>query len=176
MNYQTQTINRLKEFFRTQKLTALATQEPGHPYLSLMAFAMTDDLNALIIATKRETRKYSNMVKEPGVAFLIDNRSDEPSCPGGGVTLSNMKTDSLSSETYDHSKSDQFQNTLAVTGIGQALEVEEIEKEPLIALFVGKHPELETFVRSRECTLVKIKIDKFIIISQFQEAEELDMR
>ena len=76
MSSQTQTINRLKDFFRTQKLTALATQEPGHPYLSLMAFAMTDDLNSLIIATKRETRKYSNMVKEPGVAFLIDNRSE----------------------------------------------------------------------------------------------------
>ena len=45
-----------------------------------------------------------------------------------------------------------------------------------MALFLGKHPELETFVRSRECALVKIKIDKFIIISQFQEAEELDMR
>jgi nitroimidazol reductase NimA-like FMN-containing flavoprotein (pyridoxamine 5'-phosphate oxidase superfamily) len=147
MSSQTQQINRLRDFFRTQKLTALATQEPGHPYLSLMAFAMTDDLNSLIIATKRETRKYSNMVKEPGVAFLIDNRSNE---------------------------SDQFQNTLAVTGIGKALEVEEIEKESLITLFVRKHPELESFVRSRECTLVKIKIEKFIIISQFQEAEELD--
>jgi nitroimidazol reductase NimA-like FMN-containing flavoprotein (pyridoxamine 5'-phosphate oxidase superfamily) len=148
LSSETQTINRLKDFFQTQKLTALATQEPGHPYLSLMAFALTDDLSSLIIATKRETRKYSNMVKTPGVSFLIDNRSNER---------------------------DQFQNTLAVTGIGKAMEIEEIEKEPLIALFVAKHPELENFVKSRECVLVKIKIDKFIIISQFQEAEELDM-
>lgn len=149
MNSQTQTINRLKEFFQTQKLTALATQEPGHPYLSLMAFVMTDDLKFMIIATKRETRKYSNMIEAPGVAFLIDNRSDESS---------------------------QFQNTLAVTGIGQARQVETIEKESLKALFMERHPELETFVSSPECALVKIKIDKFIIISQFQEAEELDMR
>lgn len=147
MRSKTQTLKRLNDFFQTQKLTALATQEPGHPYLSLMAFALTDDLNVLIIATKRETRKYSNMVKTPGVAFLIDNRSNEK---------------------------DHFQNTLAVTGIGQAMEIEEIEKEFLSALFVKKHPELETFVRSRDCALVKIKIEKFIIISQFQEAEELD--
>ena len=176
MKSQIEILKGLKELFRTQKLTALATQESGHPYLSLMAFAVTDDLKSLIIATKRETRKYSNMVKAPGVAFLIDNRSNEPSCPGGGGTPSNMKTDSLSSETYDHPERDHFQNTLAITGIGQALEVEEIEKETLTGLFLEKHPELETFVKSRECALVKIKIEKFIIISQFQEAEELDMR
>lgn len=148
MRSKTQTINRLKNFFQTQKLTVLATQEPGHPYLSLMAFAISEDLNSLIIATKRETRKYSNMVKTPGVSFLIDNRSNER---------------------------DQFQNTLAVTGIGQAMDIEEVEQESFIALFLAKHPELEHFVRSRECALVKIKIGRFIIISQFQEAEELDM-
>ncbi len=60
LNPRTQTINRLREFFQTQKLTALATQT-GHPYLSLMAFALTDDLNYLIVATKRETRKYSKV-------------------------------------------------------------------------------------------------------------------
>jgi nitroimidazol reductase NimA-like FMN-containing flavoprotein (pyridoxamine 5'-phosphate oxidase superfamily) len=148
LNPETQTLNRLREFFQGQKLTALATQEPGHPYLSLMAFALTDDLNYLIIATKRETRKYSNMVKTPGVAFLIDNRSDERN---------------------------DFQNTLAVTGIGTAKETEEPEKESLMALFLGKHPELETFVRSQESALLKITIEKFVIISQFQEVEELKM-
>jgi hypothetical protein len=113
-----------------------------------MAFAMADNLNSLIIVTKRETRKYFNMVKTSGVAFLIDNRSDE-----GG----------------------QFENILAVTGIGRATEIEGTEKEPFAALFVAKHPELENFVKSRESALVKIKIDKFIIISQFQEVEELDL-
>lgn len=148
MDSKTTRINRLKEFFQTQKLTVLATQEPGHPYLSLMAFTLTDDLNYLIIVTKRATRKYSNMIKTPGVAFLIDNRANERN---------------------------DFQNTLAVTGIGKVEEPQEFEKESLTALFLEKHPGLETFVRSRECTLVKIKIDKFIIISQFQEAEEIQM-
>ncbi len=148
LNPETQSLDRLREFFQTQKLTALATQEPGHPYLSLMAFALTDDLNYLIVATKRETRKYSNMVKTPGVAFLIDNRSE---------------------------KRNNFQSTLAVTGIGTAKETEEPEKESLMALFLGKHPELETFVRSQESALLKITIEKFVIISQFQEVEELQM-
>ncbi len=148
MIQENQTKNRLKEFFQTQKLAALATQEPGHPYLSLMAFAITDDLNYLIIITKQETRKYSNMVKAPGVAFLIDNRSNERN---------------------------DFQNTLAVTGIGTAIETVEPEKKTLKALFLEKHPELETFVGSQGCALLKIKIEKLVIISQFQEVEELQM-
>ena len=147
MNSRTQTINQLRDFFRTQKVTALATQEPGHPYLSLMAFAMTDDLNYLIIATQKETRKYFNMIKNSGVAFLIDNRSNDR---------------------------DQFLKTLAVTGIGQARAIEENEKESLTTFFLDKHPELETFVHSQDCTLVKIQINKLIIVRQFQEIEELD--
>ena len=88
------------------------------------------------------------MVKTPGVAFLIDNRSEE---------------------------GNDFQNTLSVTGIGTAKETEEPEKESLMTLFLEKHPELETFVRSQESALLKITIEKFVIISQFQEVEELQM-
>lgn len=148
MDSRTKKINQLKELFKTQKLTALATQEPNHPYLSLMAYAWTDDLNHMIIATKRGTRKYSNIIETPGVAFLIDNRS-------------NQKTN--------------FQETLAVTGIGKAKETKGQEKESLTTLFLGNHPELAAFVNSPECALIKIRIDQYIIISQFEEAEELDM-
>jgi heme iron utilization protein len=140
--------SRLKEFFQTQKLTALATQEPGHPYLSLMAFVITDDLNSMIIVTKKDTRKYFNMVNTPGVAFMIDNRSEEEI---------------------------DFQNTLSVTGIGNAMETKGTEKESLMTLFVEKHPGLEPFVRSEGCALLKIKIEKFFIVSRFQEVDELQL-
>ncbi|MGA3086296.1 MAG: pyridoxamine 5'-phosphate oxidase family protein [Thermodesulfobacteriota bacterium] len=148
MDSRTEKINRLKEFFQTQKLTVLATQEPDHPYLSLMAYILTDDLKYLIAATKRGTRKYSNIIKTPGVAFLVDNRTNR-----GG----------------------EFQNTLAVTGIGTAEETKGPEKESLITQFLETHPELNAFVRSPECALIKIKIEKYVIIRHFQEAEEFEM-
>lgn len=148
MNPKLANINRLKEFFKTQKLTALATQEPDHPYLSLMAHILTDDLKYLVVATKKGTRKYSNIIKNPGVAFLVDNRT-------------NQKSD--------------FQNTLAVTGIGTAEETGGPEKEAFIDRFLETHPELEAFIRLPECAIIKVKIDKYIIISQFQETEELEM-
>ena len=148
VNPKSATKNRLKEFFQTQRLTVLATQEPDHPYLSLMAYILTDDLKYLIAATKRGTRKYSNITKTPGVAFLVDNRMNQGS---------------------------DFQNTLAVTGIGTAEESKGPEKESLIVQFLETHPELDTFVRSPDCAIIKIKIDKYIIVSQFQETEELEM-
>ena len=141
-------INRLKQLFESQKLTVLATQEPDHPYLSLMAFAFTDDLGSLIVATRRETRKYSNLMNRPGVSVLIDNRSNQENV---------------------------FQNTLAVTGIGQAEEIEGEEKGLLKELFLQSHPELEAFVQSPECALIKITMDCYYIISQFQEVETLKM-
>jgi nitroimidazol reductase NimA-like FMN-containing flavoprotein (pyridoxamine 5'-phosphate oxidase superfamily) len=148
LDFKTEKINRLKDFFLTQRLTVLATQEPDHPYLSLMAYVLTDDLKYLIAATKRGTRKYSNIIKTPGVAFLVDNRMNQVG---------------------------DFQKTLAITGIGTAEETEEPEKETLIVQFLETHPELDAFVRSPDCAIFKIKIDKYIIISRFQETEELDM-
>lgn len=148
MNTKREKINQLKEFFKTQKLAALATQEQDHPYLSLMAFALTDDLNYMIIATKRGTRKYSNMIKVPGVAFLIDNRL-------------NQRQD--------------FQDTLAVTGIGRAEDTQGAERESFLELFLRHQPELETFVKSPECALIKISISQYYIISRFQEVDELEM-
>lgn len=148
MNPKTEVVNQLKAFLETQKLTALATQEPGHPYLSLMAFIFSDDLKYLIVATKKGTRKYSNMVNSSGVAFLIDNRRIE------GV---------------------DFQNTLAVTGIGRAIESLNFEKEAFLKQFLIRHPDLASFLRSPECALMKIEVSKYYMVSQFQEVEELDM-
>jgi len=148
LHSRTVIINQLKELFKAQKLATLATQEEANPYLSLMAFAFTEDLNYLIVATKRGTRKYSNMIKIPGVAFLIDNRLNQEN---------------------------DFQNTLAVTGIGRVEEIKDSERERLLDLFLSNQPELEAFVKSFECALMKIKINKYVIVSRFQEVEELEM-
>jgi nitroimidazol reductase NimA-like FMN-containing flavoprotein (pyridoxamine 5'-phosphate oxidase superfamily) len=139
------TFPHLNTLFQNQKLLALATQEPGNPYLSLMAFAMTEDLRSLIVATQKGTRKYNNMVNSPGVSFLIDNRSSER---------------------------DLFRQTMAVTGLGRAMEIEERDKEALMTLYLKKNPELEAFVRSPECALFKLVIDDLVVIDHFREAEE----
>jgi hypothetical protein len=139
-------IERLKTFFSTQKTAVLATQEMEGPYLSLMALAWTEDLSHIIIATRKGTRKYSNIMKSPQVALLIDNRSIQ---------------------------GEDFQNTMAVTALGKVMKPASSEIDFLTSLFLGRHPDLESFVRFPECVLLKVQIKKYIIISHFEEAEEL---
>jgi nitroimidazol reductase NimA-like FMN-containing flavoprotein (pyridoxamine 5'-phosphate oxidase superfamily) len=145
---QASTIDQLKAMFETQKLAVLATQEETGPYLSLMAFAFNDDLSYLLVATKRSTRKYSNMQQKQGVSLLIDNRVNQEKL---------------------------FQETLAVTCIGRAESVEDSQKNSLQKLFLRRHPELSSLVQSPECVLVKITIDCYYILRQFDQMEELKM-
>ncbi|MEW6184479.1 MAG: pyridoxamine 5'-phosphate oxidase family protein [Thermodesulfobacteriota bacterium] len=141
-------IERLKTIFSTQKLAVLATQEIEGPYLSLMALAWTEDLSHIMIATRKGTRKYSNIMKSPQVALLIDNRSV---------------------------RGEDFQNTMAVTALGEVMKPALSETDFLTSIFLGRHPDLELFVRSPECVVLKVQIKKYIIISRFEEAEELLM-
>jgi heme iron utilization protein len=146
---QASKIDQLKAMFETQKLAVLATQEETGPYLSLMAFAFNDDLSCLLVATKRGTRKYSNMLRKQGVSLLIDNRSNQEKL---------------------------FQETLAVTCIGRAESVKDSQKSSFQKLFLRRHPQLASLVQSPDCALMKITIDCYYILRQFDQMEELKMQ
>ena len=143
-----ETIDRIKDIFKTQKFAALATQEQTHPYLSLMAYAFSDDLRYLLVATSRGTRKYSNMIKTPGVSFLIDNRT---------------------------TRENDLIKISAVTGIGMAEEIEGAERGNSIKKLLEVHPDLVDFAALSSTALIKIKVIRYIIISRFEKAEELKM-
>ncbi len=138
----------MQELFRDQKLAVLATQEPGQPYLSLMAFAATEDLTSLIVATYRETRKYRNIMNAPRVSLLVDSRTNQ---------------------------AEDFSEALAVTILGEAREVEQEEKPQFLELFLGRHPQLRDFATSPECALLKVKVSKYYLVRRFQEVLELSM-
>ena len=72
------TLALVQGLLETQRSAALATQERGQPYISLMAFAATPDLKTIVMATDRYTRKYANLMVEPRVALLVDNRGNVP--------------------------------------------------------------------------------------------------
>jgi heme iron utilization protein len=141
-------IDALKELFKSQKVAVLATQEEEVPYLSLMAFAFTEDLACLLVATKQTTRKYHNMKQRPGVSLLIDNRAG---------------------------KGDLFQDTLVVTCVGQAEPAEDIRREFYQDLFLNRHPELTSLVQSPDCLMMKITIDYYYILKRFEQMEVLKM-
>ena len=56
----------------------LCTQGQGQPYGSLVAYAMTPDLETAVCATQRATRKYRLLSECAHVTLVIGNRSALP--------------------------------------------------------------------------------------------------
>ncbi|MBN1843696.1 MAG: pyridoxamine 5'-phosphate oxidase family protein [Deltaproteobacteria bacterium] len=138
----------LTELFAVQNLAIVATVREQQPFTNLVAFAATNDLKHLVFATRRETRKFANLSKNPSVAMTIDNRR-------------NITKD--------------FSEATAVMAIGTAEEVTGPEKETLLAIYVAKHPGLKTFVSAPSCALIRIDVAKYDIVKQFQSVVELQM-
>jgi nitroimidazol reductase NimA-like FMN-containing flavoprotein (pyridoxamine 5'-phosphate oxidase superfamily) len=139
----------LREFFASQRSAVLATTEKGQPYLSLMAFAATGDLRHLLIATYRATRKYRNIGADPRVALLVDNRANQPS---------------------------DTEQAMAVTALGRAQEAAASEKDRFLGIFLAKHPHLHQFVSSPACALIRVDVERYFLVSNFQEVREVRPR
>ena len=139
----------LKDLFSSQRLAVLATQSRGRPYGNLVAFMATDDLKHLLFATTRATRKFVNISKNPKVAMVVDNRSNEES---------------------------DFHQAAAVTATGVVKEVVGPEKEVFQKLYLSKHPYLKDFVSSPTCALLKVEVETYTIVNRFQNVMELHLK
>jgi len=143
-------VHQLKETIRgildSQKLSVLATQGDGSPYGSLVFFAATADLKTLLFATTRETRKYANLLSHPGVAMVIDTRTNQ---------------------TAD------FSDATAVTVLGKFEEVASHERQEFLNIYLEKHPYLREFVESPTTALLLVKAKTYIMVSRFQNVQEL---
>ncbi len=136
----------LKELFEAQKFAVLATHCSGSPYGNLVAFASSEDISSLSFVTSRYTRKYENISANGRVAIVIDSRSNQLR---------------------------DFSDAMAVTALGRALEIEEPGKSDLLRCYLEKHPNLEEFATSPSCALFSVDVEKYIIVSRFQDVTEL---
>ena len=139
-------LQQLRELLASQLFCVLATQDNGQPYGNLVAFVATDDLGELVFATGRSTRKYGNMTADPRVAMMVDSRSNRHS------------------DTRD---------AVVATALGRVAEAEGDDRDSLLALYLAKHPHLEEFVSSPDCALLRVKIDRYYLVSHFQNVVEL---
>ena len=129
-----------------QPYGVLCTQGQGQPYGSLVAYAMTPDLEAAVFATQMATRKYRLLSECAHVALVVDNRS---ALPG------------------------QFMEVEAVTATGLAREVAAgPEFDQWSRLLTDRHPYLNTFVRSASCGLFRIDIVRYFHVTRFQEVRQ----
>lgn len=135
----------LSRLLETQKYAVLATDNHGQPYTSLMAFSVTEDLKSFILMTERGRLKYENLMANPRVAIMIDNRE-------------NLGSD--------------LEEAMAVTAQGLAEEVGGDARDEWRALCLMRHPALQAFADSPGCALIRIKVGSYVIVRRFQEVIE----
>ena len=145
MNDKSGLFRDLQELMTSQKLAVLSTEEQGQPYSNLIAFVSSEDLTFILFATTRSTRKYTNLRNEPRVSILIDNRRNE---------------------VID------FSEARAVTVLGKALELEGRERGQYENLYLSGHPHLLDFVSSPTCALFRVAVERYILVSRFQEVKD----
>lgn len=131
----------LRSLLTSQKLAVLATSADDQPYCSLMAFAVSDDLKHLIVATKRQTRKFRNMQKHPRVSLLIDNRRNQ---------------------------TDDFQQAVAVTVLATAAEATGAARDQYLGLYLFKHPYMRSFCQDPDCALLILTVQRYLMVSSFR--------
>lgn len=90
-----------------------------------------------------------NIQEGPQVSLLIDNRSNQVS---------------------------DFRNALAVTVIGEAKEATGQKREEFLELYLGKHPYLRDFALSPTCALIVVEVERYLIVSHFQNVLVLIMK
>ena len=126
-----------------QRLAILATVAETSPYCNLVSFTPSDDLGTILFSTPRSTSKYANMLRNPNVSLLVDDRMRN----GFGFT-----------------------SGMVVTAMGAVELPGPQEEDALKARHVARHADLKDFVYSPECALVQVRVARYILVSSLREA------
>lgn len=61
----------VKDLLKNEKLCTLATCVENNPYVSLMNFTYVEEENKVILSTRRNSKKYENIIKNKNVSLLL---------------------------------------------------------------------------------------------------------
>ncbi len=139
-------LDTIRRLFDSQDLSILSTQKNGQPYANIVAVTVTPDLKQIIFLTPCTTRKYDNLVASPRVAMLINNSQN---------------------------RAEDITNAICVTATGEAFPVTDEEKKPLLSLYLSRHPHMKTFARAPTTAVIRMAVNKYIMVSQFQNVVEI---
>lgn len=131
-----------------QNLGVLATVGEEYPYTSLVGFAAAPDFKSLLFATMRGTRKYTYLEKHPKVTILIHSAANTPN---------------------------DFKDAASVTVLGTTRDTQGADKKKMEKIFLKKFPFLASFLSDPSCALVRVDIEKFIVVTRFQEVREIEV-
>ena len=138
----------IQRLLRTQYFAVLTTSGEMFPYATLVGFAATEDLKHILFATMRNTRKHRNIELCNRVSLLIDNRTN---------------------------RVEDLKHAQALTVLGTAGEARAESKRRFTSIYLERHPHLTDFVNDPNTSLINVEVQKYILVSRFQEVSELEI-
>jgi len=148
MNLNPEVKSRIDRVLNSQKIAVLGTSKDGEPYSCLVGFAITDDLSELVFATMRERLKYKQMQANPRVTLMIDDRDVQNS---------------------------DFNDTTSLTVVGSAEDVKGNDRGRYASLLLKQHPVLSEFVSAPDCAVMRVKVDKIYVVSEFESVVKVGL-
>jgi general stress protein 26 len=122
---------------QSNRFAVLATEGEGQPHASLIAITPIESYRQLIFATYRNTRKFRNLALNGKVAVLFEIKNTD--------------------ETG-------LKNSFVITAFGNAEETMIEENDSRLNNHLKRHPDLESFLRSKDCALVLVTVEAYQIV------------
>jgi nitroimidazol reductase NimA-like FMN-containing flavoprotein (pyridoxamine 5'-phosphate oxidase superfamily) len=136
----------IRRLIEEEPFAVLCTQGGGQPYGSIVAFAFSPDLETLVFATPRATRKFRLLSECDRVALVVDNRDKFPGdlMKVGAVTITGRAQWVRPGARFDH----------------------------WAQLLVARHPYLKPFVESPSTALFRVDVVRCLHVTRFQEVRQ----
>eukprot|EP01038_Epipyxis_sp_PR26KG_P011010 gene11010-14787_t len=131
--------NQMVELLRSSRLCFLATQSDGEPHLSLMNFTYYHEQEVIIVCTRRNTKKFNQILQNRKVAILIH---DFPHLANSGDS--------------SHGKS----VSITLNGICKDCSPYTERAEKYRSLHLSNNPDYSQFISGPEIAVLAISIEK----------------
>lgn len=139
----------ISDLLSTQVQCVLATVDEGHPCLHLMAYGFNEPLDEIYIASYSNTRKVSNMLSQPHVSLLWDNR------------------------TLNHS--DHVEG-LALNASGKATLLESSARQVVKQVLLERNPTLDTLLSDQSAAIFSVKVSSYVFVKGYTDVQEYKPR
>ena len=129
----------IKDLVKKNDLCVLSTVSEGRPHCSLMTYLSDNEGHEIYMVSQKGTRKYLNLMQNPNVSLLIDNREEKR-----GQKRSEIKA-------------------LAVTGDFYLID-DQVKKESIRSRFLKHHPQLMDFMNDQDADIFSVRIRSFQLL------------
>lgn len=136
-------LEKIKALALEKDICVLATVSEESPHCSLMAYMVDENAVEFYMTTLKQTKKYSNIVKNPHVSLLIDSRERLPRTKAQALTVS---------------------------GICEMISSDDPQTETLEKVLLRKHPHLKKILENPESVILCVRAKSYLFLDGITDA------